>query len=476
MFAYINAPGTNYCGLGQPPVGTLPLSDVDAACLEHDHGYTHWRDYFIYNTADAELIRRLDEIHRKHGLSFSMRAANVYFKLKRSIARGLGKRRTRTHEPFGPRDPLPKRRIPDLPVNLPLVAPKKARRIYRFKRDRYGRQQSFWKMPYRRRRYRKRRRRRRAYRRRYAPKRRRTYRKRYTPKRLRWNKFIDKIYSSLVPPRTYLVESNQGISWGEGRQVYWIPAVLGSTTEIEAGWGDIETGTGGTLGGNTARYAKTKLEGFKMNIRIVNPNPHPVYIQAYLCVCRRDITDDTYSSLTSIALARLATGFADKMASNDEKETADLSTDFTLESLNTALTPYMSAEFCEAFKIVSVKKGTLNPGVTANFQCKSRSMGIVSHSRIRDNKTFRGLRTYTKFYLFRITCSTGHSTNVDTVVTTLSGIMHCDIQKRYVFKYVSNHNPTIAYENQRNTTFGDDGQGGVYSGELVSHVAEATDL
>lgn len=57
----IHYPGYNYCGPGTRNFSKRPRNRLDAACRRHDKGYKSNYDYILWNDADEEFLRALEE-------------------------------------------------------------------------------------------------------------------------------------------------------------------------------------------------------------------------------------------------------------------------------------------------------------------------------------------------------------------------------------------------------------------------------
>lgn len=250
-----------------------------------------------------------------------------------------------------------------------------------------------------------------------------------------------------------------------GKYTYWQLCEIGTPAELTAAMIDEGEANAPLVSTNTSR--KCDILWARMDIFLVNGSAHPVYCQMYICEARRDLRYDAHTDLFDAVNEMLRTGWYTRMDSADEDVAF---TDRVLNTSHSSLTPYMSNQFCTAFKIVRVISGTLIPGAQNHVVVRLRKKNNY-RSATYGTTHATGIMTigrYTRIVLCRFTTSLGHDSTTLGQVAQLAAVLSARVKKKYRFSYNSNNLPLLGIVNSENATFG-------AGGELVSQYADVAD-
>lgn len=274
------------------------------------------------------------------------------------------------------------------------------------------------------------------------------------------NGFRNAILKAICPPRMMVMEDSETLTVIQGKQAYWLPAVIDHPVELETVMADTGNQDGVLLGGTVGPNKMQWIGPVKLSMRLTNPNGYMIYVTVYFISCRRDFTDilnteDTQPSAITVntaAMRRLNDGWNDMMAGGDEDVTFPnaTTTGNHLQTKNQALTPYESARFTRDWKIVKSISKMVKPGECMSWSFGSRAMGYVSEDRWFMDERNLGIRRFTKGCLIRVRMAMGHEALFPTVEETMGGLVHVDWIKRYSIKHVDPHARNMSYINSRN--------------------------
>lgn len=170
---------------------------------------------------------------------------------------------------------------------------------------------------------------------------------------------------------------------------------------------------------------KVRVDYCELNYRVTNADLAQATVTAYYCMPRRDIAKfGGLDMANSLLNGWQATGM----------------TVSSIENQGLALTPFMSPNFCRAYKIYAKKVFLMAPGASMSLTIKNRARTFSGGylfpeetSTDHNGLPFWYLGKYSKFILFSVTAQAVHDAATPTTVSTSDCRLDLVLSRQYKF-------------------------------------------